>query len=76
MRQPDSGQGDDLLLLLITLPLIQNELRVGRNGFAECAGGEVGVMVEGVYFVDAVGRETAWRRINGRKPPCRHYAHG
>jgi hypothetical protein len=29
-----------------------------------------------VYFVDAVGRERARRRINERRPPCRHYVPG
>jgi len=39
-------------------------------------GGEVGVMAEGVYFVDAVGREIVRRRINERRPPCRHDVRG
>jgi hypothetical protein len=45
---------------------------VGRNGYAECAGGEGGR----VYFVDTGGREIARRTINERRPPCRHYVRG
>jgi hypothetical protein len=37
---------------------------------------ESGVMAEGVYFVDAVGRERARRTINERRPPCRHCVRG
>src|SRR3954470_12132217 len=37
---------------------------------------KAGVVAEGVYFVDAVGRARARRRINERRPPCRHCVRG
>jgi len=52
------------------------KLLVGRNGYAECAGGEVGDEGARVYFVDTGGREIARRTINERRPPCRHYVRG
>jgi hypothetical protein len=49
---------------------------VGRNGYAECVGGEVWDEGDWVYFVDAVWREVARRTINESKPSSRHYVRG